>query len=695
MKLPRELSFLNAFFVDPKHKLQRADWLKSSFHDKVWLYNFNHKSDKALDWNIELEDGSLLTDWKNNDLLCGLKYILTSSTEKTAGGGAESNSIKTQQVKFARAIHVVDYLLLHSADFELANYGLAGLSANNLKSILTTLTHHPDSSESVYGWRKRVSSYCLNLLQATNKSLINQTLAAIPEMRLITPDQEDENELDVEFDLIPKFRAALYLRGFYRKGTESWHSANSLMLSEEIYKRTLKGKSESKPVIKSLSYYKQAPVFRREHPPFRVTTGERETITPSAANGYKSTIYGMGKLHELGIPAPAVSHLIEIFNFNTDLSSLGRFRTLPSTVVFSAFKDSVELHLKYGKLIVNGFCKLILYCKARKTQIGKLSNNELQYAVGPELVSLGVKQWELSHSAKDSLNRRNKKEEKESYFTKLRAREALLELIGVYIGAVQLVVGAITARRVGELLELHSTTCLDSTEQWLNFYNRKSTYQLYGLRQLEARPIEPIAAQMIKNLIRMQKILVRLGYLEGMNPLFATPATRGEVGEGQSSSYFYNRNLDFLCDYIQTPINSKGERYYIRQHQLRRFFAMLFFHSASFGGLETLQWMLGHTDIEHLWNYITETLDGTILRGAKAQFVAESLHKGETNSYAQLADLLRARYGTDDFALVDTEELEDHILDLIQAGEVYIEPEFFVDNLGKHMRVIVKIKGLS
>ena len=245
MKLPSELNFLDAFFVDPTKKLQRADWLKSNFHDKIWLYDFNHKTDKVLDWNIELEDGTLLTDWKNNDLLSGLKYMLTSSTEKIAGGGAESNSIRTQQVKFARAVHVVDYLLLHSADFELAKYGLAGLSTNNLKSILTTLTQHSDSSESVYGWRKRVSSYCLDLLKSTNKYLINQTLAAIPEMRLITPDQEDENELDVEFDLIPKFRAALYLKDYYRKGTESWHSPNSLMLSEHIYKRNFKRQFKS------------------------------------------------------------------------------------------------------------------------------------------------------------------------------------------------------------------------------------------------------------------------------------------------------------------------------------------------------------------------------------------------------------------------------------------------------------------
>ena len=304
MEMPHELSFLNAFFVDATRKLQRADWLKSSFHDNIWRYNFDYKQDKTLNWNVDLEDGSTLTDRKNTELLTGLKYMLTSATEKVAGGGADSNSIKSQAINFARAIHVIDYLLLHSAEYELSTYGLAGLSSNNLKSILTTLTYHPDSSESVYGWRERMSSYCLSLLESTDQNLINQTLATIPEMWVVTPDQEDENELNVEPHLIPSIRAALYLKGYYTKGNQRWNSPNSAMLSEVLYKKTLKGKSESKSVIKILTYYKSASDFRREHPPVRVTTGERKTITPTAFNGYKASIYSMGKLHELGIPAP-------------------------------------------------------------------------------------------------------------------------------------------------------------------------------------------------------------------------------------------------------------------------------------------------------------------------------------------------------------------------------------------------------
>ena len=117
MEMPHELNFLNPFFVDSKCKLQRADWLKSSFHDNVWHYNFDYKRDKTLNWSVDLDDGSILTDRKNNDLLAGLKYMLTSATEKVAGGGADSNSIKSQAINFARAVHVIDYLLLHSAEY--------------------------------------------------------------------------------------------------------------------------------------------------------------------------------------------------------------------------------------------------------------------------------------------------------------------------------------------------------------------------------------------------------------------------------------------------------------------------------------------------------------------------------------------------------------------------------------------------
>jgi len=102
------------------------------------------------------------------------------------------------------------------------------------------------------------------------------------------------------------------------------------------------------------------------------------------------------------------------------------------------------------------------------------------------------------------------------------------------------------ARRVGELLDLHASNCLDVSEQWLVFQNRKSTQNLFGIRRVEVRPIEPIAVQMIKTLVRMQKILKRLGYIDELMELFSSPAMHGDLSLSGKDGYNYNQNLDFF-----------------------------------------------------------------------------------------------------------------------------------------------------
>jgi len=214
-----------------------------------------------------------------------------------------------------------------------------------------------------------------------------------------------------------------------------------------------------------------------------------------------------------------------------------------------------------------------------------------------------------------------------------------------------------------------------------------------GLRAQEARPLEPISVKMIQELERFQRVLNRIGYGPKCEYVFAPPnAKNSKQRAAKPSAYLFNRNFDILCDYFETDLNAEGKRYYIRQHQLRRFFALLFFYSRSFGGLETLQWMLGHTDLSHVWHYISESIGGDVLRSAKSQFVAESLHRNETETFKELAALVEARYGTDDFTLIDTEEMEDYIADLLEEGDIEIEPEFFEGPDGEDFKVVVKVK---
>ncbi len=69
---------------------------------------------------------------------------------------------------------------------------------------------------------------------------------------------------------------------------------------------------------------------------------------------------------------------------------------------------------------------------------------------------------------------------------------------------------------------------------------------------------------------------------------------------------------------------------------MRRFFAMLFFYCGQLRQLDTLQWMLGHTDPKHVYRYITESTDGEVLASAKAQAVAEQLHQGNYENFMEL-----------------------------------------------------------
>src|SRR5690606_25804161 len=108
-------------------------------------------------------------------------------------------------------------------------------------------------------------------------------------------------------------------------------------------------------------------------------------------------------------------------------------------------------------------------------------------------------------------------------------------------------------------------------------------------------------------------------------------------------------------------------------------------------GINGCRWMLGHADIEHIWHYITQEIDGASLRGAKSQYVIEELMHGKIGNYKNLVELLKAKYGTDDFTLIDIEEADFYIQEQLEKGNIIIEPEFLHDHNGTKLHIIVKI----
>jgi hypothetical protein len=692
MQLPPELAFLAPYFVEPSEMLQSAVWLLSDFDENLWKYSFDYKQPKHLDWNITLHDGTLLTAPKNESLLKGFKYYLTSCTRDVTGL-VETNELQGAQLqRFCNTCHIIDYLLINGERYQLGAYGLEGLTGGNLIEILENLASNPLIAETVYNWETRLRMFCLALLDNSSKVDVDATIQNLPQLSIITQEQMDGDSLGIPYELIPRIRAALYLEKLYHKQVIG-NQPNTTLLSKLIYPEALWGKNQPKVTYNILCYNDDSSQFDREYPAAPVTSGAREKMRDTTYNQYRRAIYNLGILHEIPLPAPTIDALKQAEHFTPDLATQGRFRTLPSDMVFKALRQSIEFHLDHGPNLTKAFCRIALECRKRNISPSSLTPEETQTLVGPKLRAFGITTLSMAmRSAGTSGIRGNVKGQKNNYFSNLRNNNGLYELLAVYTGAAQLTVGILMARRVSELYGLKADDCLDETEQWLLFMNAKSTRHLFGVRRKEARPIEPIAADMIKTLIRMQKILVRIGYMPKMKLLFALPDFKGSAKITDSSAYLYNRNMDLFCDYFETPLNANGQRYYFRQHQMRRFFAMLFFYCGSFAKLDTLQWMMGHSDPKHVYRYITESTDGAVLAGAKAHFAAERVRDGDDENFQELRHLLKERHGTDDFTMIDIHDLEDQIQELMREGWVEIEPEFFTDHQGKKFKVVARLK---
>ncbi|MFU4542436.1 integrase [Pseudomonas aeruginosa] len=692
MQLPPKLAFLATYFVEPSEAYRSAIWLLNNFDEDIWKYNLGYKQPKQLDWNVTLHDGTLLTAPKNKNLLNGFKYYLTTSTRDITGHSETNQLNGSQRQRFSKACHIIDYLLINGDRYKLGSYGLEGLTGGNLIEILDNLASNSLIAETVYNWKSKLREFCLALLSKTNESAIQEIILNTPQLSIITQEQIDNDSLGIPHDLIPKTRAALYLSGLYHKQADG-NQPNTILLSKLIYPETLIGKNKNKPVYQILGYNDDCSLFDREYPAAPVTSGVREQLTESTYRDYRQAIYNLGVLHEIHLPAPTIDALKQAGLFSPNLSRLGRYRTLPSEIVFKALRQSIEFHLDYGQKLTKAFCRVALECKKRNISPSSLTDEEIKLLVPTELIDLGVTTLCLAMRSPAALDKhRNIKGQRTDYYSKLRKNNGLYELLAVYIGAIQLAIGIFMARRASELYGLYADSCLDDTEQWLLFMNAKTTRHLFGMRRRAARPIEPIAVDMIKTLIRMQKILVRIGYIPKLQTLFALPNFRGNQSLTDSSVYLYNRNLDFFCDYFESQVNTEGQRYYFRQHQMRRFFAMLFFYCGSFAKLDTLQWMMGHADPSHIYRYITESTDGAVLAGAKAHFAAERLRDGDMENFEELRQLLKERYGSDDFTIIDAHDLEDQIQELIQEGWIEIEPEFFTDHQEKKFKIVARLK---
>lgn len=647
--------------------LEQASWRINEFKDMVWECKFGD-THTTIDFRKFLDDGLLLTDLKHNNLLKNIKHFLCLQTHPALTGSLVL-SPKTSRFRIANTLHILDYFLLRSDKFLLSTHEFNNISYNDVSNLIWTLSSGSSIKSGIYEPEQNIFHFLqkVNITKDTRQKLEEK----YPELFEI----ENNEELKLSRDQTLNARAWLKENNFYAqydKNTEyRYKLVRMRLLNMAIGQNILCPLKFDNLTLPGLDVT-QTRCFSQELPRVPVSDYEDDDrASIELAQEYIKVLRSMHIARTYDINLLPTESLVAVDDseilFKERTKSRNRFTTLPFSLANSILGKSIAYFLEYGEPLVNYY--LALARDGREMQ-------QLSVPIPSKLLELGINQW---HS---------KANKAEGFFSELRNGTNLYNMLEVLLGSVGILVNSLMARRSSELSELEADSIIEQNGSYfLAFDLRKAN--VLELRKRTLRPMPKIAAEALKLLAKLSNGLKEMGYSTG-GKLFGIPyILSSNYGTGQPN---LRRCFDRFCDYFEVDLDEHGRRYYVRAHQLRRNFAMLFFWHGSFGGVELLRYFLGHSNSSMTYRYVTEAISGKVLRRVKAS-VAKDLIKAEHTATEALANLICERYklSLSELHILPETDVVDYIEDLLTSGAASVEPEFFIGPMGEEYRILYKV----
>ncbi|EEZ42185.1 hypothetical protein [Photobacterium damselae] len=739
---------------------RQPEWLESSFPENKWVLTFG-KTPKTIHWDtVYLDDGKKLTDKKHQKLLNSFKYWITAADNPLENGGKIISPI-TACHKVNKVIALINAVLLHSKELKLAKYHLLNVNDDFWLNILTKYAEH-GNFQGVYEIDKHTNVFLNNASQSISDTDAQTFKENFP---YVTQDiAQDESFLFLAER--EKACAWLFEQGYYQSGGAIKYTGSGAVLGKLLFKGKMLYHDINIPNFAEL--HLKAP---RRNSEYRAVEN-KDTSTGTNQQTISVYIEAIRLIHTNLEREDAASPLILSERVSSghisqlvSLKKAGRTRTLPPTFVFNLIRQCYEFakeHLPIEEGAVTLLDEtLTLLSKARSKSAAKHSNtlrpHQQNLTWNEELhreMSVTERGYWFQTEAINCLSREYLKkgvkqiqafaESVESRFERIRANESLFDLFSVLQGAIQVLVGAIMARRQDELIKLKSHGNLSPDVSPFSEAGAKTEYNLIfkvkktGSKGVNATIERPIPLSIARYIWQLEQFNIKASELElckGKLSLFNNlNSKRSQLSQVIHKSY--NAHLDALCDYLETDLveydNGEYRRNYVRQHQLRRFFAMAFFWSKGTDGMDALRWMLGHSDLEHLYHYISESETGAVLNGAKASVIVRGV-VDSTSELAKLDGIEEVRKiiaerltgdsstpitiesvseAAEDYAdesyltvphisqLQKEQDIEIEVIQLLEEGRITLEPEFFTiedddGNTTQTFNLILKISDLD
>ncbi|HGS5646343.1 TPA: integrase [Vibrio parahaemolyticus] len=739
---------------------RQPEWLESKFTAPKWTITFCKKP-KTIHWDsVYLDDGKKLTDKKHQKLLNSFKYWITAADNPLENGG-KIISPTTAYQKVTKVIALINAILLHSKELKLAKYHLLNVNDDFWLNILTKFAEH-GNFQGVYEIDKRTQV----LLDNVSKSISDADAQTFKEtFPYVTQDiAQDENFLLLAER--EKACAWLFEQGYYHARNAIKYTGSGTVLGELLFKGKMLYHDINIPDYAEL--HLKAPKRNSEYRAVENRDASTGTSQPTISTYIEAIRLIHTNLKREDAASPSIlservssGHISQLVS----LKRVGRTRTLPPTFVFNLIRQCYEFakeHLPTEEGSTTLLDEtLTLLSTARSKSAARYSNTlrpseytrawneelhremsgsergywfqtEAINCLSSEYLKKGIKQVQ---GFADSVENRHER---------IRANESLFDLFSVLQGAIQVLVGAIMARRQDELIKLKPHGNISPNVSPFSKEGSKTEYNLIfkvkktGSKGVNATIERPIPLSITRFVWQLEQFNIKaseLNLCQGKLSLFNNLDSK-RTQLSQVISKTYNAHLDNLCDYLETDLveydNGEYRRNYVRQHQLRRFFAMAFFWSKGFDGMDALRWMLGHSDMEHLYHYISESETGAVLNGAKASVIVrgvvdsiselaklegiEEVRKiiaerltGDSSTPVTIESVSEAAEDYDDESyltvphisqLQKEQDIKTEVIQLLDEGRITLEPEFFTiedadGNTTQTFNLILKIKDLD
>lgn len=713
-------------------------WLQSDFSAPQWMLSLR-KTDTTIEWSsVTLDDGLNLTHPKHEKLLNTFKYWITAIDNPYENGG-KLISKNTVSAYLDYVWSMINVILLHSEDLKLSKYHLTKVSEDFWLSILHNIVSSGSLMQGVYRYTNRFKGLLEQSINSVDDESATQFANQYPFLKrdMLAEDQT------FYFSVQQRIKACYWLhqQGYYHTQSQGHvhqrPQGNTTVIREKLYDGRVIPRKLKFPLFEELwiEEPKRATEFRAI-----ANKNDDKGFNEDALKPYIiaikliNTTHGRNDCSQLPIDSCRNLNSTRIGDLST-FKKAGRTRTLPPKMVFNLIRQCYELIKENQKIILDSVLRVLIEgqhksIKSRSNPNYKCTN---QKGYNPEIPSTERGAF-LKYDALEFVEERLIKlgvntisafEVKlENRHQKIRNNESLFDLYSILMGSTQTLVGAIMGRRQDELISLKSHGNLHPKIDPFSDEGLKTNFELVfkvkktgigglnGTNSTIKRPIMNSIARFIWTLEQFNIKARELGVVEGKLSLF-NKLDRIRFRLSKVEVVTFNKNLDEMCDYFETDLvqyeNGEYRRNYIRQHQLRRFFAMCFFWSKGYDGLDSLRWMLGHSDLEHLYHYISESETGAVLSGAKASVIVKGI-KDKSSELANMENidkleaLIAKRFGVEGegSVLISTlrnasedyndedykttpnicqikaeQELESQVITLLEDHSITLEPNFF------------------